>query len=311
MAHVLPLTLSPGLRSIDRNGLRLVVRNDTSSRTRGSARKFVCKASSSVDPGYPSRRKALIRLGEAALELSVASAFELNFRPKAPGDAQMNIFESILSLAPYKTDAAQKTRAEDALKRAQALLQAGDDAGAAAAFSEVLAAAPREYKLCQAALSGRQEANRNLGKGNGPDQLNQWCWGRGIRWPVCVYVISCGTYLAGTASSGVYRISLELALPSARCLMAVSPGGGLVVIGPDVRYWHLVVNGDGHGTDPSLGLGGSASPVPLPWSLRERLALCPLGLGSAALCPPVVSAGSACSVPSQDLCGERLLCALP
>lgn len=195
MAHVLPLTLSPGLRSIDRTGFRPLVRSEASNKTRGSAKRFVCKASSSVDPGYPSRRKALIRLGEATLELSVAVAFELNFRPKAPGDAEMNIFESILSLAPYKTDVAQKARAEEALKRAQALLQAGDDAGAAAAFSEVLDTAPREYKLCQAALSGRQEANRNLGKGNGPDQLNQWCWGRGIRWPghyIIAYALARG-----------------------------------------------------------------------------------------------------------------------
>jgi hypothetical protein len=48
-------------------------------------------------------RRRFIALAEVGLELSLVAWCELNFRPKAAGDAEMNLWESILSLRPYKT----------------------------------------------------------------------------------------------------------------------------------------------------------------------------------------------------------------
>lgn len=49
-------------------------------------------------------------------------------------------------------------------------------------FTTVLQKAPRDWKLSQAALGGRNQSRRALGEG-GEDGRQQWLWGRGVRFP--------------------------------------------------------------------------------------------------------------------------------
>jgi hypothetical protein len=49
-------------------------------------------------------------------------------------------------------------------------------------FTTVLEKAPRDWKLSQAALGGRNQSRRALGQG-GEDGRQQWLWGRGVRFP--------------------------------------------------------------------------------------------------------------------------------
>ena len=57
-------------------------------------------------------RRRVIALAEVSLELGVAAWCELNFRPKAPGDAQMSLSESLGSLLPYKTPEEERREAK-------------------------------------------------------------------------------------------------------------------------------------------------------------------------------------------------------
>jgi hypothetical protein len=58
----------------------------------------------------------------------------------------------------------------------------GVSTAAVVEFTTVLEKAPRDWKLSQAALGGRNQSRRALGEG-GEDGRNQWLWGRGVRFP--------------------------------------------------------------------------------------------------------------------------------
>eukprot|EP00240_Pyramimonas_obovata_P014163 CAMPEP_0118938044 /NCGR_PEP_ID=MMETSP1169-20130426/24597_1 /TAXON_ID=36882 /ORGANISM="Pyramimonas obovata, Strain CCMP722" /LENGTH=201 /DNA_ID=CAMNT_0006881871 /DNA_START=155 /DNA_END=760 /DNA_ORIENTATION=- len=127
-------------------------------------------------------RRRVIALAEVSLELSVATWCELNFRPKAPGDVDMTLWESLVSLLPYKTPQEARIEAQAALERGRSLAAAGEHASALEQFDLVLTTAPRQYTLCQAAFSARFQSASALKQGGG-DGLRQWLWGRGVRFP--------------------------------------------------------------------------------------------------------------------------------
>eukprot|EP00976_Prorocentrum_cordatum_P108963 1194937-Prorocentrum_minimum.AAC.4 len=77
----------------------------------------------------PITRRRFIAMAEVSIELSVAMWCELNFRPKAPGDTEMSLWESVVSLRPEQTPAEARLLAQAALERGQALAVAGEHAG--------------------------------------------------------------------------------------------------------------------------------------------------------------------------------------
>ncbi|KAG1677352.1 hypothetical protein FOA52_010731 [Chlamydomonas sp. UWO 241] len=141
---------------------------------------------SGSDPSPPSRRKALLYLAEASLDVCAAVACELRARPAAPGDDALSIPGGILgSLAPQATPTRERVAAQAALESAQAAAQGGRWREAADGYTRVLELAPRQWKLINAARLGRAKAWAALGEGNlaNADSVAQWFHGRGVRWP--------------------------------------------------------------------------------------------------------------------------------
>mmetsp|Transcript_12027 Transcript_12027/g.20333 ORF Transcript_12027/g.20333 Transcript_12027/m.20333 type:complete len:266 (-) Transcript_12027:236-1033(-) len=149
-------------------------------------------------------RRRFIALAEVGLELSLVAWCELNFRPKAAGDAEMNLWESILSLRPYKTPTETRNLAQAALERGQSLALAGEHAKALEQFDIALTTAPRQYMLCQAAYAGSFTSSRALSEGGG-DGLQQWLWGRGTRFPghyLLLYVFARPAFISKDQAAG-------------------------------------------------------------------------------------------------------------
>jgi len=61
----------------------------------------------------------------------------------------------------------------------------GASAAAVELYGRALQAAPRRYKLCQMALRARADSLGRLGRKEEQrqDGVQNWLWGRGIRWP--------------------------------------------------------------------------------------------------------------------------------
>mmetsp|Transcript_11450 Transcript_11450/g.13575 ORF Transcript_11450/g.13575 Transcript_11450/m.13575 type:complete len:276 (-) Transcript_11450:538-1365(-) len=152
------------------------------------------------------RRRALFAAGETALDLGVAAAFELNFRPKAPGDEDMNIIQSIFSLLPAQKDPVKTEEAKDAVRLARKLAENGDDEGAIEEYAKAVELAPRDYLINQAVRSERHDIYQRLGNadGAGKDSLDQWCWGRGVRFPghpILAYILLRRAFVGPTPGS--------------------------------------------------------------------------------------------------------------
>jgi len=131
------------------------------------------------------RRRAALALAEAALELGVACWWETQFRPKAKGDEELGAAGRAASLQYFRYPEEVRAEAQHALELGDRLSAAGEWSEAVDAYSRVLEVAPRQYRVCQAALAGRAAAWDKLGDSDkrGEDNFSEWLWGRGIRWP--------------------------------------------------------------------------------------------------------------------------------
>jgi len=158
---------------------RVTWRSDVSRRPRQSppvlcrGNRRACRVTASTTPSTPPpphlpSRRALLALGEAALELTGAAYFEYNFRVKPDGGqleenaaSGSGPVAAVRSLLPQATTQEAAAEAESLLDAARRSVSAGDDGRAVELYSRVLQTAPNKYKLCQQALRERAES---LGK---------------------------------------------------------------------------------------------------------------------------------------------------
>jgi len=136
-------------------------------------KRRACRVTASTTPSAPPppylpSRRALLALGEAALELTGAAYFEYNFRVKPDGGqleenaaSGSGPVAAVRSLLPQATTQEAAAEAESLLDAARRSVSAGDDGRAVELYSRVLQTAPNKYKLCQQALRERAES---LGK---------------------------------------------------------------------------------------------------------------------------------------------------
>eukprot|EP00958_Prasinococcus_capsulatus_P007336 scaffold686_cov342-Prasinococcus_capsulatus_cf.AAC.7 len=154
------------------------------------------------DEDVTSRRTLLLAKGAFTVAegciLPIVSEFYT--RPRADGDEDLSLLskEGIQSLFPAERDPVRLDNARAALESGRVLLADERYEEAKAAFTTVVEIVPREYKLCQAALLGREKANKALGifEDERADAFAVWWWGRGLRWPGW-YIIA---YLSGRAA---------------------------------------------------------------------------------------------------------------